>query len=234
MPRAWGVVPAAGSGSRMGAAVAKQYLPLRGRALLVHALAPLLASARIDAVVLVVAADDERWRELVPPDARLLSATGGAERCHSVANGLERLAERAADDDWVLVHDAARPCLSGAELEALFAALADDPVGGLLAVPLADTLKAADETGRVAGTVPREGLWRALTPQMFRYGLLRRALAAAIADGISVTDEAAAIEHAGHQPLLVAGRAANLKVTGPEDLALAEAVLRRREEGECA
>jgi 2-C-methyl-D-erythritol 4-phosphate cytidylyltransferase len=234
MPRAWAVVPAAGSGSRMGAGVAKQYLALCGGTLLEHALAPLLACARIDAVVLVVAADDDRWRELVPRDARLLTAVGGAERSHSVASGLERLADRAAEDDWVLVHDAARPCLSGAELDALFAALADDPVGGLLAVPLADTLKEADETGRAARTVPREGLWRALTPQMFRYGLLRRALAAASADGVAVTDEAAAIEHAGHRPLLVTGRTANLKVTGPGDLALAEAVLRRREEGECA
>jgi 2-C-methyl-D-erythritol 4-phosphate cytidylyltransferase len=234
MPRAWAVVPAAGSGRRMGAAIAKQYLPLRGRPLLAHALAPLLACERIDAVVLVVAADDTRWRECVPQGDRLLTATGGAERCHSVGNGLARLADRAADDDWVLVHDAARPCLSGAELDALFSALAADAVGGLLAVPLADTLKAADESGRVVRTLPRDGLWRALTPQMFRYGLLRDALAAALAAGIAVTDEAAAIEHAGHRPVLVTGRAANLKVTGPQDLALAEAILQRREEGECA
>jgi 2-C-methyl-D-erythritol 4-phosphate cytidylyltransferase len=234
MPRAWAVVPAAGSGHRMGAAVAKQYLLLAGRALLSHALAPLLACERIEAVVLVVAPGDERWREFVPPDDRLLTATGGAARCHSVHNGLERLADRAADDDWVLVHDAARPCLSAQELQTLFTTLADDAVGGLLAVPLADTLKAEDGAGRVVSTVPREGLWRALTPQMFRYGVLRKALAAAIAAGISVTDEAAAIELAGQRPMLVAGRASNLKVTGAEDLALAEAVLRHREEGECA
>jgi 2-C-methyl-D-erythritol 4-phosphate cytidylyltransferase len=234
MPRAWAIVPAAGSGQRMGAAVAKQYLPLAGRALLSHALAPLLACERIEAVVLVVAPGDERWQQWVPPDERLLTARGGAARCHSVQNGIERLADCAADDDWVLVHDAARPCLSAPELEALFTALAEDAVGGLLAVPLADTLKAGDGAGRVAGTVPREGLWRALTPQMFRYGVLRKALAAAIAAGISVTDEAAAIELAGLRPLLVAGRASNLKVTGAEDLALAEAVLRHRQEEECA
>lgn len=234
MARAWAVVPAAGSGRRMGAAVAKQYLPLRGRPLLAHALEPLLACARLDAVVLVVATDDTRWRESVPRDSRLLLADGGALRRDSVMNGLERLAEVAADDDWVLVHDAARPCLSAGELEALFEALADDPVGGLLAVPLADTLKSADDSGRVAATVPRENLWRALTPQMFRYGLLRRALAATVAAGIVVTDEAAAVEHAGHRPMLVPGRAANLKVTGPEDLALAAAVLTAREEGPCA
>lgn len=234
MPRAWAVVPAAGSGRRMGAATAKQYLPLRGRPLLTHALAPLLACERIDAVVLVVAADDMRWRECLPRDDRLLTATGGAERCHSVGNGLGRLADRAADDDWVLVHDAARPCLSAAELDTLFSTLAADAVGGLLAVPLTDTLKAASESGRVARTLSREGLWRALTPQMFRYGLLRDALAATLAAGIAVTDEAAAIEHAGHRPVLVKGRVANIKVTGPEDLALAEAILRCSEEEECA
>ena len=230
MTRAWAVVPAAGAGRRMGAGVAKQYLPLLGRPLLAHAIEPLLAAPRIEAVVLVVAADDTRWPDAVPEDSRLLSATGGAERCHSVLSGLARLADRAAPHDWVLVHDAARPCLSHAELEALFAALEGDPVGGLLAVPVADTLKVADEGGRVLRTLPREALWRALTPQMFRYGLLRAALAAAIEAGVLVTDEAAAMERAGHQPALVAGRAANLKVTSPEDLALAEAVLRRREE----
>lgn len=234
MPRAWAVVPAAGTGRRMGAAVAKQYLSLCGRPLLAHALAPLLAHPRIEAVVLVVAPADDRWHEAVPEGARLLSAAGGPERCHSVLNGLESLAGRAAAEDWVLVHDAARPCLSDAELAALFSELGDDPVGGLLAVPLADTLKAADERHRVARTLPREGLWRALTPQMFRYGLLRAALHDAVAVGALVTDEAAAMERAGHRPALVAGRAANIKVTGPEDLALAEAVLRGREELRCA
>jgi 2-C-methyl-D-erythritol 4-phosphate cytidylyltransferase len=234
MTHAWAVVPAAGSGRRMGAAVAKQYLPLHGSVLLAHALAPLLACDRITAVVLVVAADDARWGSVVAAEERLLTAVGGAERCHSVLRGLERLNGLAAPEDWVLVHDAARPCLSGEELDALFSVLADDPVGGLLAVPLADTLKAADGAGRVARTVPREGLWRALTPQMFRYGLLQAALGEAVAAGVAVTDEAAAMERAGHRPVLVEGRPANLKVTGPEDLELAEAVLRRREENRCA
>jgi 2-C-methyl-D-erythritol 4-phosphate cytidylyltransferase len=229
MPRAWAVIPAAGRGRRMGGGLAKQYLPLSGRPLLAHALAPLLASARIEAVVLVVAADDEHWRAVISADERLWAATGGAERCHSVFSGLERLAGHAAPADWVLVHDAARPCLSAEELDALFQTLADDPVGGLLAVPLADTLKAADAAGRVARTLPREGLWRALTPQMFRFSLLHAALADALAAGVMVSDEAAAMERAGHRPLLVPGSPANLKVTGPEDLALAEAILRRRE-----
>jgi 2-C-methyl-D-erythritol 4-phosphate cytidylyltransferase len=234
MTRAWAVVPAAGSGRRMGSAVPKQYLSLLGKPLLSWSLAPLLASERIEAVVLVVAPGDSDWCSLAEGNDRVLLAEGGAERCNSVLNGLAMLAARAAPDDWVLVHDAARPCLSREELDALFETLGEDPVGGLLAVPLADTLKTADEAGRVARTVPREGLWRALTPQMFRYDVLREALAAAIAAGLTVTDEAAAIEHAGHRPMLVPGRAANLKVTGPEDLALAEAVLRRREEDRCA
>jgi 2-C-methyl-D-erythritol 4-phosphate cytidylyltransferase len=234
MTRAWAVVPAAGSGRRMGSAVPKQYLPLLGKPLLSWSLAPLLASERIEAIVLVVAPGDSGWRTLAEGNDRVLPAEGGAERCNSVLNGLAMLAERAAPDDWVLVHDAARPCLSREELDALFETLGEDRVGGLLAVPLADTLKTADGAGRVARTVPREGLWRALTPQMFRYGVLRDALAAAVGAGITVTDEAAAIEYAGHRPMLVPGRAANLKVTGPEDLELAEAVLRRREEHRCA
>jgi 2-C-methyl-D-erythritol 4-phosphate cytidylyltransferase len=215
----------------MGGETAKQYLPLRGRPLLAHALAPLLASARIEALVLVVARDDSRWHSVVTGSERVLTATGGAQRADSVMAGLERLAERATPDDWVLVHDAARPCLSVGEVESLFLEIGDDPVGGLLAVPVADTLKVAGEDHRVARTLPREGLWRALTPQMFRYGLLREALAGAINAGVAVTDEAAAMELAGHRPALVAGRAANIKVTTPGDLALAEAVLLRREEG---
>ena len=230
MARAWAVVPAAGSGRRMGAATAKQYLPLRGRPLLAHALAPLLRCRHIEAVVLVIAPGDARWQEAVSPGPRIITAPGGAERCHSVLSGLDALAERAADDDWVLVHDAARPCLGATDLERLFAEIGDDPVGGLLALPLADTLKQADDEHRVAATVPRERLWRALTPQMFRYGLLRRALAEAVEAGAAVTDEAAAMERAGHRPALVAGSGANLKVTTPEDLALADAVLRSREE----
>ena len=230
MARAWAVVPAAGSGRRMGASTAKQYLPLRGRPLLAHSLAPLLRCPRIEALILVIAAGDTRWQEAVAPGPRIFTAPGGAERCHSVLSGLKALAERAAADDWVLVHDAARPCLSAADLDALFAEIGDDPVGGLLALPLADTLKQADDEHRVAATVSREGLWRALTPQMFRYGLLCDALEAAVAAGEPVTDEAAAMERAGYRPALVAGSGANLKVTTPEDLALAEAVLRAREE----
>jgi 2-C-methyl-D-erythritol 4-phosphate cytidylyltransferase len=145
-----------------------------------------------------------------------------------VAHALEALADQAADTDWVLVHDAARPCLRPEDLQALTAALDGDAVGGLLAVPVSDTLKRAGGDGRVAATVPREALWRALTPQMFRYGLLRRALALCLERGRSVTDEASAIECLGLQPRLVRGHADNVKITSPEDAALAAAILRCR------
>ena len=230
-PRYWAMVPAAGAGKRMGLAVPKQYLSLAGRPVIAHTLASLLHHPRIDGVAVAIGAGDEWW----PTVAAELNAakplrvvTGGAERCHSVLNGLEALSEPAQPEDWVLVHDAARPCLTAGDLDRLIDTLADDPVGGLLAVPVRDTLKQADDAGRVAATVDRSRLWHALTPQMFRLGMLHEALRAALARGLLVTDEAAAIEAAGFAPRLVEGRADNLKITRPEDLALAEFYLTRR------
>lgn len=230
-PRYWAMVPAAGAGKRMGSAVPKQYLSLAGRPVIAHTLASLLDHPRIDGVAVAIGAGDEWW----PTVAAELNAakplrvvTGGAERCHSVLNGLEALSEPAQPEDWVLVHDAARPCLTGGDLDRLIDTLADDPVGGLLAVPVRDTLKQADDAGRVAATVDRSRLWHALTPQMFRLGMLHEALSAALARGLLVTDEAAAMEVAGFAPRLVEGRADNLKITRPEDLALAEFYLTRR------
>lgn len=231
--RSWAIVPAAGAGRRMGAAIPKQYLPLAGQALIVHTLNALLADPRLSGVVVAISAEDEWWPEVAVQcvtNKPLWVVAGGAERSQSVLNGLEALRERAHPDDWALVHDAARPCLSPADLERLFTELADDPVGGLLAVPLADTLKQADASGRVAATVDRSSLWRALTPQMFRLGRLRDALREALARGLTVTDEAAAMEAAGFAPRLIEGRADNLKVTRPEDLALAEFYLTRGSE----
>jgi len=223
--RYWAVVPAAGAGRRMGSAIPKQYLPLAGQPVIAHTLDTLLRYPPLAGVVVAISAGDEWWREVAAvrvADKPLLVVTGGAERGHSVLNGLEALWERAHPDDWVLVHDAARPCLSVADLDRLFIELADDAMGGLLAVPVHDTLKQADATGRVAATVNRSQLWRALTPQMFRLGMLRDALRDALARGLTVTDEAAAMEAAGFAPRLVEGRADNLKITRPEDLALAE------------
>ncbi len=160
-------------------------------------------------------------------NARVQAVSGGAERADSVRQGLAALRSRLDDDDWVLVHDAARPCLQAVELAALIERVGGDEVGGLLAAPVVDTLKRMDEVGRVAETVGRERLWRALTPQMFRFGILSRALADAAQRGMAVTDEAQAVELAGFRPLLVAGSADNLKITLPEDLPRAEHILTR-------
>lgn len=226
----WAVVPAAGSGRRMGAEVPKQYLRLRGRRVLDHSLAALLGHPAIRCVVVAVAADDGRWRDCDHArDPRVRWVTGGAERCHSVLNALGELAGEAATEDWVLVHDAARPCLGRADLCRLVDRLRDHPVGGLLGVPVRDTMKRCAADGTVVGTVDRAGLWHAYTPQMFRFGLLTAALRAAVAAGEMVTDEAAAVERVGLEPRVVEGGFGNIKVTRPQDLALAEFFLGQQE-----
>ena len=227
MPRHYAIVPAAGSGSRFGAEKPKQYLDLLGRPLIFHTLKALTACPDIERVWVVLAPDDPWWprTDWSELGAKLETVRcGGATRAESVSNGLQAAAMVAADDDWVLVHDAARPCLSPAMLDALFADLANDPVGGILAVPVADTLKRADAEQRVAATEPRDGLWQAQTPQMFRYGLLCDALQKCR----DVTDEAGAVEALGLRPKLVRGDATNLKVTYPADLPLAAMILRAR------
>lgn len=222
--RVFGLIPAAGTGSRMGGDLPKQYAPLGGRPMLAHAIAALLADRRVERVLVVVAAGDERYKQL-GRDARVeFAPVGGASRAESVRNGLARLMMSASAEDWVLVHDAARPCLAPDELAALIDALADEPVGGLLAVAVADTIK-RETGGRVDRTVERAGLWRALTPQMFRLGVLADALERA-RDLAAITDESSAVERIGHAPRLVPGRASNIKVTRPDDLPLAEAILR--------
>ena len=227
-PRCHALVPCAGSGSRAGTAQPKQYQPLAGRPLVQHTLAALGAVARIDRLLVVVAPGDDTLRQ---PGARWqLADCGGATRAESVCNGLDHLlASGAAPQDWVLVHDAARCLLTPALVDALIDACLPDAVGGLLALPLPDTLKMEDAQGRSAATVERAGKWLAQTPQMFRLGALHDALAAHAARGFAgITDEASAIEAAGLRPLLVCGSAHNVKVTYPEDFALAEAVLRHR------
>jgi 2-C-methyl-D-erythritol 4-phosphate cytidylyltransferase len=227
MPRYYAIIPAAGSGSRFGSEKPKQYLDLLGRPLIFHTLKALTACPDIERVWVVLAPDDAwwpcfDWSELGPKLETV--RCGGATRAESVSNGLRAAAMVAADDDWILVHDAARPCLSAAMLDTLFAELADDPVGGILAVPVADTIKRADAEQRVAATEPRDGLWQAQTPQMFRYGQLEKSLK----NEMAVTDEAGAIEAMGLKPKLVRGDSTNLKVTYPADLALAAMILRAR------
>jgi 2-C-methyl-D-erythritol 4-phosphate cytidylyltransferase len=225
-PSYFALVPAAGGGSRMTAALPKQYLPLAGKPLIRHALETLCAVPEIALVFVVLAVDDVLWPEAAFADLagrlRILRC-GGQTRAQSVANGLQAMSDVADKNDWVLVHDAARPCLTVAHIALLIKNIGTDPVGGLLGVPVADTLKRVDD-GRVVATVARNNLWQAQTPQMFRYGALCKALARPS----SVTDEAGAIEALGLQPQLVAADVTNLKVTYPLDLQLAGWILARR------
>jgi 2-C-methyl-D-erythritol 4-phosphate cytidylyltransferase len=189
----------------------------------------LLAEPSIAGIVVAIAPGDRRFARLPEGrNARVGSCIGGTRRELSVAHALERLSGVAQDSDWVLVHDAARPCLHRDDLQRLLAHGTRGPAGALLAVPVADTLKRRGDDGLVAATVPRDGLWRALTPQLFRYGVLRRALALCLSHGRAVTDEASAVEALGLRPELVPGRADNIKVTRPEDLRLAAAILGAR------
>ncbi len=222
-PRCYALVPAAGVGERSGAGMPKQYVMLAGRPLLAHTLAALAAVPRLTQTLVVLSPADDRFEAAVPGFAGWVARVGGASRADSVLGGLAELRRRGArDEDWVLVHDAARCLLRPEWVEALIAACLPDAVGGLLAQPVADTLKAGDAAGRVAATVDRRDKWAAQTPQMFRLGLVERALAAM---GAAATDEASAVEAQGLAPLLVRASAANFKVTWPEDFALAERLL---------
>ena len=218
MPRFHALIPAAGSGSRMGHVLPKQYLDLQGRPLLWHTLQVFERHPEISSVHVAIAPDDGIWTRHDWSAFHKLHVhrCGGATRAQTVLAGLRAM--DTAEDDWVLVHDAARPCLTQTALNRLMVVLRDDSVGGILAIPVADTLKRAGEGGRIAATVARAGLWGAQTPQMFRRGVLMQALAQA---GPEVTDEASAIEALGMAPLLVEGDPANLKVTHPADLPLA-------------
>jgi 2-C-methyl-D-erythritol 4-phosphate cytidylyltransferase len=236
-PRYFALIPAAGVGARMGAAFPKQYAGLAGKAMLRHVLDTFAAHEAITHTFAVVSGDDGYIDDVMRDGAMRDGAAhagpslagrvtivrdGGDTRRQSVLNGLLAMRPQIADDEWVLVHDAARPGLSAAMLDRLIADVRDDEVGGLLALPVVDTLKRSDSDGRACATVPRTGLWSAQTPQMFRYGMLRKALEAAA----DVTDEAGAIEALGLTPRLVQGSARNMKVTLPGDLALAELYLK--------
>jgi 2-C-methyl-D-erythritol 4-phosphate cytidylyltransferase len=228
--RYWLVMPAAGAGRRFGAEAPKQYAPLEGRTVIEWALAPFLADARCARIVVALAPGDEHWRRLALREP-VVTTHGGSQRSDSVRNGLAALAAEAQPSDWVLVHDAARPCLESADLERLLRHLGTHPVGGLLGVRVADTLKRGEGAGAeaaVLATEERAGRWRAQTPQMFRYGALCAALDAARAAGRTPSDEAQALEWQGQRPLLIEGAASNLKVTTAADLRLASAILRSR------
>lgn len=223
----WAVVPAAGVGKRMQADRPKQYLELSGKTVLEHTLTRLLNAKVFSAVAVAISAEDPYWPKLpIASHAQVITAPGGKERADSVLSGLKAIRTQAADDDWVLVHDAARPCLTTADILLLVETLKDDEVGGILALSSHDTLKNV-EGRNIQGTLDRSQIWRALTPQMFRYGMLKHALEQAEGNP-AITDEASALELMGLQPKIIEGRPDNIKITRPEDLPLAQFYLEQQ------
>jgi 2-C-methyl-D-erythritol 4-phosphate cytidylyltransferase len=226
--RYWAIVPAAGAGRRMGSDIPKQYLPLAGKTVLEHTLTKLAAIPGIEGIVVALSQGDPWWAELkLDLGVPLRVVDGGRERVHSVFNAVAEIFPELTDDDWLLVHDAARPCVHVDDMCRLIEAVADHPCGGILAAPARDTMKRAAADGNIAETVDRSTLWHALTPQLFRAGLLHEALMAGLEHPQRITDEASALELLGYSPLLVEAPMDNLKITRPEDLPLAEFYLQR-------
>ena len=230
-PCLWAVIPAAGVGRRMGADIPKQYLPLAGRKVIDHAVERLLLHPAIDGLYIALAADDHYWFDTEfagHPD--VVRVAGGQQRADSVLAALTKLQDRADDHDWVLVHDGARPCVRRSDVSKLIDATRRHAVGGLLGMPVRDTMKRDNTLGRVSTTVERNGLWHALTPQMFRLDLLIDALQQADRQGLAVTDDASAMELAGYQPRLVEAHEDNIKITRKFDLQLAHLYLQHQKE----
>lgn len=228
-PAYWFIVPAAGSGRRMGSEKPKQYLQIQHKTILDHSLSRLLAVKHLAGIVLALDAEDkEFFQSRYAQHEKIVCVIGGKERADSVLAGLIYLQDKITDDDWVLVHDAARPCIRPDEIEQLQTQLQDDPVGGILAVPVADTLKRV-EANSILQTVDRSTLWQAQTPQMFRYGVLYQSLNTALQNQQTITDEASAVELAGLVAKIVQGRSDNIKITRPADLELAEFILQKQE-----
>lgn len=227
----WAIIPAAGTGVRMRANVPKQYLLLLGRPVILHTLERLCGYPRLRGVLVGLVPGDRYWPSLALPKLEKFLGTfdGGAVRAQTVLNGLRALAAHARDEDWVMAHDAVRPCVRHADLDNLVAAALGSPDGALLGMPVADTVKRADDEGYVQETVARAGLWRALTPQMFRLKKLQEALNAALVDNEDITDESAAMERLGARPRVVEGHPDNIKITQPADLALAELFLKQQD-----
>ncbi len=226
----WAIVPAAGIGLRLGSTIPKQYLPLSGKPVLQHSLERLAALAGVDAIVVPVHPDDRWHQQLDVAGTALEFIAGGEERQHSVLNALLHIAARAAPEDWVLVHDAVRPCVRVSDMERLLQSVANHECGGLLGAPVVSTLKRVDGNGVVLETLDRKNCWQAYTPQVFRYGLLRQALEQAIVNAVAVTDEASALEMTGYNPLLVEGDHLNIKITHESDLRLAAMILQQQDE----
>lgn len=225
----WALVPAAGLGARMQTQTAKQYLPLFGKTVLDHTLTRLTNYPRFEKVIVAISSDDDVWpTTLWETHPKIMSTVGGNSRAHSVLNGLMALQKIATPDDWVLVHDAARPCVTYADIDALIERVGSDAVGGLLGTPVRDTMKRTQQHHRIIKTEEREHLWHAFTPQMFRFNVLFNALKAALEKNYAVTDEALAVELTGAQPMMIQGRMDNIKITYPDDIALAEFYCQRQ------
>ena len=227
-PRLWAAIPAAGAGKRMASPIPKQYLELLGHKVIDHTIHALLDHPDICGVTIATSADDEWWPHTrYANHAQVRRVNGGKERIWSVLNILADLAVTARPDDWVLVHDAARPCLHRTDLDALISACKKHPVGGLLGMPVRDTMKRTSHQQVIENTVPRENLWHAFTPQMFRLEPLLQAIKSAVTADALITDEAGAMEQAGKHPLMIEGHPGNIKITRPGDLALAEFFLQQ-------
>ncbi len=225
----WAIVPAAGIGTRMLSDRPKQYLELAGQTILEHTIRRLASHPRITGIIVAIASDDPWWPNItLADDVEVHVVDGGQERSDSVLNALNKLAKITSDNPWVLVHDAARPCLRHDDIDAMLDALSDHAVGGILAVPVNDTVKRVDDAQQITETVCRKGLWRAMTPQMFRLQALSDALMKAKQQNLAVTDDASAMELAGFQPMIVEGHSDNIKITLPQDLALARLFLQQQ------
>lgn len=225
----WAIVPAAGVGQRVGGPIPKQYLRLHGKAVIEWTIDRLLDLPDLHAVVAVVSEGDEYWRSLsVANHKQVRRAPGGPERCYSVLSGLSLISDDASDSDWVIVHDAVRPCVRVKDIEKLMNQCRQRGAGGILAMPVRDTMKRANSGAAIIETLDRSCMWHALTPQCFRYGELKSALQQALAGGLKITDEASAMECAGVRPLVVEGHSDNIKVTLPQDVQLAAYFLQQQ------
>jgi 2-C-methyl-D-erythritol 4-phosphate cytidylyltransferase len=228
MSKYWVIIPAAGTGQRFGSQIPKQYLPLNGKPLIEHTIAKFLYHPRIEKIVVAIHSNDHFWPQLRLDSNwdKILITTGGEQRCHSVYSALQRISGLAHPQDFVLVHDAVRPCIHHDDITKIIDEVGNHPVGGILGSRVRDTLKHISQNNEILDTVTRENIWQALTPQMFRYKILLQALSQVISSNSDVTDEAEAIESLGFIPMIVEGRRDNIKVTFPEDLSLAEKYLR--------
>jgi 2-C-methyl-D-erythritol 4-phosphate cytidylyltransferase len=220
----WVIIPAAGLGSRLGANLPKQYLKIGHKTILEHAVSPFIHHPQISKVIIALHPEDSYWQQLQFPQQAIETVPGGSTRAASVWAGLRYLKSYAKEKDWVLVHDAARPMLTAEEISALIAKIADHPVGGIYGLPVADTLKFVED-GEIKTTISRENIWRAQTPQMFRYQILYEAMENVLAENDNVTDEASAVERMGLNAMIIAGNPQNIKITTTADFSLAKILM---------